>query len=89
MTVDTGEAFVDFELMSDVRQAEKDQIIHLEVPLDNIYEEPHLSELARLLRNLDEVETYVAVKALVKHQRETLIRTLEYMNKQEGEISNE
>lgn len=72
---------MNFALMKDVRGAEKDGVIHLNVPLDNVYEEPHLSELERLLRNLDEVETYVAVKALVKHQRNTLIRTLDYMQK--------
>lgn len=81
MTAEANESFVNFALMKDVRVAEKDGVIHLNIPLDNVYEEPHLSELERLLRNLDEVETYVAVKALVKHQRATLIRTLEYMDK--------
>ena len=81
MITDKNESFVNFALMKDVRGAEKDGVIHLNVPLDNVYEEPHLSELERLLRNLDEVETYVAVKALAKHQRNTLIRTLDYMQK--------
>ena len=81
MNPDVGESFVNFLLMQDVGQAEKDKIITLNVPLDNEYEEAHLSELERRLRAFDEVETYVAIKALVKHQRETLIRIFDYMEK--------
>ena len=81
---DTREAFVDFALMREIGRAEKSGVIHLDIPLSNEYEEPHLSELERRMIPLDEVETYVAVHTLVNHHRKLLVKILEYMNK-EGE----
>lgn len=80
--IGADEAFVDFALMSDIRKAEKAKVIHLNVSLDNEYEEPHLSELERRLIPFDEVETFVTVKTLVKYHRKTLLKTLEYMEKE-------
>jgi len=81
MSAKIDESFVNFALMKDIRGAEKNGVIHLNVPLDNVYEEPHLSELERLLMAFDEVETYVAVKALIKHQREAFAKTLIYLER--------
>ena len=81
MIAEIGEPFVNFDLMKDVGKAEKDGVIHLNVPLNNEYEESHLSELERLMRPLDEVETYVVTKTLVKYHKDTFVNTLEYMNK--------
>ena len=76
MTGDIGEPFVNFDLMDEIRQAESEGVIHLDVSLDNEYEEPHLSELERRMKPLDEVETYVVTKTLVKYHWQTFTKVL-------------
>ena len=78
------EPFVNFALMKDIQKAADAGIIHLNAPLDNEYEENHLSELERILKALDEVEDYITVKTLIKYHKDLFVRILEYMNK-EGE----
>ena len=84
MTRLTDEPFVNFALMKDIQKAADAGIIHLNAPLDNEYEENHLSELERILKALDEVEDYITIKTLVKYRKDLLVKILEYMNK-EGE----
>lgn len=80
-----NEPFVNFALMKDIQKAADAGIIHLNVPLDNEYEENYLSELERILKALDEVEDYITIKTLVKYRKDLLVRILEYMNNKEGE----
>ena len=82
MTAD--ESFVNYALMRKVDKAERDGVIRLNVPLDNKYEEPHLSKIERQMNHFDEAEVFVAVYSLVTSHRQELIRILDYMNK-EGE----
>lgn len=51
------------------------------------FNEPSISELERRIRALDEIDTYVVIKTLVKYQRELFVNILEYLNKKaiEGE----
>lgn len=84
MTRVNDEPFVNFALMKDIQKAADAGIIHLNAPLDNEYEENHLSELERILKALDEVEDYITVKTLIKYHKDLFVRILEYMNK-EGE----
>jgi predicted hydrolase (HD superfamily) len=51
------------------------------------FNEPSISELERRMKALDEIETYVVVKTLVKYRRELFVNILEYLNKKakEGE----
>ena len=70
--------------MKDIQKAADAGVIHLNAPLDNEYEENHLSELERILKALDEVEDYITVKTLIKYHKDLFVRILEYMNK-EGE----
>lgn len=81
----TEEPFVNFALMDDVRKAEQAGVIHPNAPLDSEYEENHLSELERRFRALDEVEDFVTIATLVKHNRKLFVKILEYMNNKEGE----
>lgn len=81
----TEEPFVNFALMEDVRKAEQAGVIHPNAPLDSEYEENHLSELERRFRALDEVEDFVTIATLVKHNRKLFVKILEYMNNKEGE----
>jgi hypothetical protein len=85
MTRVNDEPFVNFALMKDIQEAADAGIIHLNAPLDNEYEENHLSELERILKALDEVEDYITVKTLIKYHKDLFVRILEYMNKKEGE----
>ena len=78
----TEEPFVNFALMDDVRKAEQAGVIHPNAPLNSEYEENHLSELERRFRALDEVEDFVTIATLVKHNRKLFIKILEYMNKE-------
>lgn len=80
----TGESFVNYALMKIVDKAQKDGVIRLNVPLDNEYEEPHLSELERRMKPFDEVEVFIAVYTLATAHRQELVKILNYMNK-EGE----
>lgn len=70
--------------MKELGRAETAGIIHPNMPLDSEYEENHLSEFERISKALDEVESYVAVYALMKHRKGLLIKILGFMNK-EGE----
>lgn len=79
-----SESFVNFSLMRELDRAETAGIIHPNVPLDNEYEENHLSEFERISKALDEVESYVAVYALVKYRKGLLVKILDFMKK-EGE----
>lgn len=85
MTRVNDEPFVNFALMKDIQKAADAGIIHLNAPLDNEYEENHLSELERILKALDEVEDYITVKTLIKYHKDLFVRILEYMNEKEGE----
>ena len=85
MTKMIDEPFVNFALMKDIQKAADAGVIHLNAPLDNEYEENHLSELERILKALDEVEDYIAIQTLVKHHKDLFVRILEYMNEKEGE----
>lgn len=80
----TEEPFVNFALMNAIRKAEQAGVIHPNAPLDSEYEENHLSELERRFRALDEVEDFVTIATLVKHNKKLFVKILEYMNK-EGE----
>lgn len=84
MTKMIDEPFVNFALMKDIQKAADAGIIRLNAPLDNEYEENHLSELERILKALDEVEDYITVKTLIKYHKDLFVRILDYMNK-EGE----
>lgn len=84
MTKMIDEPFVNFSLMKDIQKAADAGIIQLNAPLNNEYEENHLSELERILKALDEVENFITIKTLVKYHKDLFIRILEYMNK-EGE----
>ena len=78
------ESFVNFSLVKELKRAEAAGIIHPNAPIDSDKEENHLSELERILRALDEVEDYVAIKTLVKYNKKLLVKILDYMN-EEGE----
>lgn len=84
MRTRTDEPAINFALMKEIKAAEAAGVIHPNAPLDTEMEEKYLSELERVLRVLDEVENYVAIKTLIGHHKQLFVRILEYMN-MEGE----
>ena len=84
----TDEPAINFALMKDIRAAEAAGVIHPNAPINTEIEEKYLSELERVLRVLDEVENYVAIRTLVDYHKPLFVKILEYMNK-EGEKEHE
>ena len=76
-------SFINFALVKDIKKAEKAGVIP-DLGYNTENEERHISELERITEAFDEKETYVIVKTLVRSQRKTFVKTLEYMEK-EGE----
>lgn len=77
-----GETFINYFLLKDMDNAEEDGIIPNGFHTEE--EERHISELDRRMSALDARETYVTIKALIKSNRKTFVRTLEYINEKEG-----
>lgn len=78
-----GDDFVNYTLLRDIDKAYKAGVFP-DKGIDNEDEDRYLSELERRMTALDDKSVYVAIKAFVKHHRKTVVRTLEYMEK-EGE----
>ena len=53
------------------------------------FNEPSMCELEQRIKALDEIDVYVVINTLVKYRRELFVNILEYMNKKEGEESDE
>ena len=75
---------VNWVLASEIKQAIDEGVI------DGMYSnfnEPSISELERRMKALDEIDTYVVIKTLVKYRRQLFVNILEYLNKKakEGE----
>lgn len=76
--------FIDYDLVKDIKKALAAELFE-DVGIEYEEEERHVSELSRIILALDDEELFVFVRTLVKHRKEQLVKTLEYMNKQEGE----
>lgn len=78
-----GETFVNYGLLKDIEGAVKAGVI--KKGIDNEDESRHVSELERRLSALDDKETYIAIKTLIKHHKKTVLKTLEYMEGKSNE----
>ena len=79
-----GENFVNYALLKDLKKAHKAKVFD-DMGDDSEQEDRFVSELERRMAALDEKETYIAVKTFVDHHRETVIKTLEYLNRKGSE----
>lgn len=79
-----GDNFVNYALKRDLKKAHKAGVFK-DIGDESEQEDRHVSELERRMNALDEKETYIAVKTLIKMHSETFIKTLYYM-KEEGEL---
>lgn len=78
-----GDTFVNYALIKDINRAYQARVFTNMGDLSE-NEERHVSELERRMAALDDKETYIAIRTLVKHHRKTVVKSLEYMEK-EGE----
>ena len=76
-----GENFVNYALLKDLKKAHKAGVFE-DFGDDSEQEDRCMSELERRMAALDEKETYIAVKTFAEHHRETVIRTLDYLDEQ-------
>ena len=83
MSVKVGEAFVNYALLKIIIRAFKARVFE-EMGDVSEDEERHVSELERRMKALDEKEVFIAVSTFVKHHRKTVVKTLEFIEK-EGE----
>ena len=86
MGVEIGETLIDYKLLSDIDKAIAERII--EQGDDSEKENRHISLLNTLLKPLDDKEVYVVVRNLIMYHKKDFVRTLEYLNKQEGTNGN-
>lgn len=73
--------FINYDLMNDIERVVDAGVIQ-EVTSDPSFDERHLSELSRIVMAMDEKEIYTVIKAIVKSHRETLVKTLEDIQKE-------
>jgi len=81
----SGDTFVNYALCRDLVKAH-DAGVFPDMGIDGEDEERHVSELERRLKAFDDKEVYIAVKTFANHHRKTVVKTLEYMQK-EGETN--
>lgn len=77
----TGETFINYELLQDIDKAH-DAGVFDDMGIEGETEERYVSELERRMNAMDEKSVYIAVKTFAINHRETVKKTLEYM---EGE----
>ena len=87
MSIDVGEAFVNYALLKYIRKAFKARVFD-EMGDVSEDEERHVSELERRMKALDEKEVFIATYTFVKYHKETVDKTLAFIEK-EGEQNNE
>lgn len=79
-----GDAFVNYALCRDLVEAHAAGVFP-EMGIEGEDEDRHVSELERRMKALDEKEVYIAVKTFIENHMRTVVRSLEYMQKKEGE----
>lgn len=79
-----GDTFVNYSLLTDLEGAYRAKVFP-DMGIDGEEEERYVSELERRMIALDDKSVYIAVKAFVDTHRATVIKTLEYLQKKEGE----
>lgn len=81
-------SFINYDLMHDIERVVDAGVIK-EIGDDKDTEERHLSELARRMAALDDVEVYTVITALIKYHRDTFIKTLEHMEGEQNGTVNQ
>lgn len=73
---------VDYALLKDIKKAHEWGVFP-DMGVNNDNEKLHVSELEYRIAAFDEKETYIAIKTLIDHHRQTVVKTLEYLERGE------
>lgn len=79
-----GDTFMNYALRTDLEDAYRAKVFG-SMGCEGEDEDRHCSELDRRMKALDEKEVYISLKAFVEKHRKTVVKTLEYLQKKEGE----
>lgn len=71
--------FINYSLMDDIEQIVDVGVLQ-EVNNDPTYGDRHLSMLYHLVEAMDDAEIYTIIRSAVDNHRETLQKSLEYIN---------
>lgn len=83
-----GDNFVNYALCTDLKKAHKAGVFE-EMGIESEQEDRYVSELERRMKALDAKSVYIAVKSFAEEHRETVIRTLEYLDDQQRQKQRE
>ena len=76
-----GDNFVNYALCKDLVGAHRAGVFP-DMGIESAQEDRYVSELERRMKALDEKSVYIAVKSFAEEHRETVIRTLDYLDEQ-------
>ena len=82
-----GETFINYALLKDLKKAHKAGVFD-EIGDVSEKEDRYVSELERRMTALDSKSVYIALKAFIKNHRDTVIKTLEYLEKEKEKGEN-
>lgn len=71
--------FINYKLMDDIEQI-VDQGVLQEVTDDPTYGDRHLSQLYKMVQAMDPDEIYTIIKSAVDNHKETVQKSLDYIN---------
>ncbi len=71
--------FINYSLMDDIEQIVDAGVLQ-EVNNDPTYGDRHLSQLYKMVEAMDDAEIYTIIKSAVDNHKETLQKSLEYIN---------
>ena len=71
--------FINYSLMDDIEQIVDAGVLQ-EVNNDPTYGDRHLSKLYHLVEAMDDAEIYTIIRSAVDNHKETLQKSLEYIN---------
>lgn len=71
--------FINYSLMDDIEQIVDAGVLQ-EVNDDPTYGDRHLSQLYKMVKAMDDAEIYTIIKSAVDNHKETLQKSLEYIN---------
>lgn len=71
--------FINYKLIDDIERI-VDAGVLKEVTDDPIYGDRHLSQLYKMVQAMDEDEIYTIIKSAVDNHRETVQKSLDYIN---------
>lgn len=71
--------FINYSLMDDIEQIVDAGVLQ-EVNNDPTYGDRHLSQLYKMVEAMDDAEIYTVIRSAVDNHKETLQKSLEYIN---------